>query len=134
VPALGQASETCPELPGRAKLTAFERWRQAGVPAMQVVFAGATHFWWSAQASAAQHDVAHAYTRAWFDRWLKADSSATARLLGRTVPGAAVPADRRGAERALPLRRRAGRARVRGPAHGVLSGPPSVGSAGGACG
>jgi dienelactone hydrolase len=87
VPALGQASETCPELPAAAKLTAFDRWRLAGVPAMQVVFAGATHFWWSAQASAGQHDVAHAYTRAWFDRWLKADSSATARLLGRTVPG-----------------------------------------------
>jgi dienelactone hydrolase len=87
VPALGQASETCPGLPADAKLTAFEHWRQAGVPAMQVVFAGATHFWWSAQASGAQHDVAHAYTRAWFDRWLKADSAATARLLGRAAPG-----------------------------------------------
>jgi hypothetical protein len=87
VPALGQASETCSNLPADAKLTAFERWRQAGVPAMQVVFAGATHFWWSAQGSEAQHDVAHAYTRAWFDRWLKADSAATTRLLGSTVPG-----------------------------------------------
>ena len=87
VPALGQASESCPEQPVGAKLTAFERWRQAGVPAMQVVFAGATHFWWSAQASAAQHEIAHAYTRAWFDRWLKADSSATARLLARTAAG-----------------------------------------------
>ncbi|CAA9319125.1 MAG: hypothetical protein AVDCRST_MAG11-1919 [uncultured Gemmatimonadaceae bacterium] len=87
VPALGQASETCLDKPADAKLTAFERWRQAGVPAMTVVFAGASHFWWSAQASAAQHDLAHAYTRAWFDRWLKADTTATARLLGRTAPG-----------------------------------------------
>ena len=87
VPALGQASEACPGAPPGAKLTAFERWRAAGVPAMQVVFAGATHFWWSAQASDAQHDLAHAYTRAWFDRWLKADSTATAQLLGRAAPG-----------------------------------------------
>jgi dienelactone hydrolase len=89
VPALGQASETCPDRPSGAKLTAFERWRAAGVPAMQVVFAGATHFLWSAAAPVAQHDVAHAYTRAWFDRWLKGDTTATARLLGRTVPGLA---------------------------------------------
>jgi hypothetical protein len=38
-------TETCPGLPPDAKLTAFERWRVAGVPAMQVVFAEATHFW-----------------------------------------------------------------------------------------
>ena len=87
VPALGQASETCPLLPRDTKLTAFERWAQAGVPVMQLVFSGATHFWWSSQASAAQHDLAHAYTRAWFDRWLKGDSSATSRLLGDAVPG-----------------------------------------------
>ena len=89
VPALGQASETCPDRPADAKLTAFERWRAAGVPAMQVVFAGATHFVWSAAATGAQHDLAHAYTRAWFDRWLKGDTTATARLLGRTAPGLA---------------------------------------------
>ena len=89
VPALGQASETCSDRPANVKLTAFERWRAAGVPAMQVVFAGATHFVWSAAASDAQHAVVHAYTRAWFDRWLKGDTTATARLLGRTVPGLA---------------------------------------------
>lgn len=87
VPALGQASETCPSKTGDAKLTAYEQWRSAGVPAMQVVFAGSTHYWWSAQAAAAQHDLVHAYTRAWFDRWLKGDTTATARLLGRAAPG-----------------------------------------------
>jgi dienelactone hydrolase len=87
VPALGQASETCPDKPADAKLTAFERWRAAGVPSMQVVFAGATHFWWSAAAADAQHALAHAYTRAWFDRWLKGDAGATTRLVGRTAPG-----------------------------------------------
>jgi len=86
VPALGEASETCTNLPADAKITAFERWRQAGIPAMQVVFAGATHFCWSSQTSEAQHDLAHANTRAWFDRWLKADSAATTRLLGATAP------------------------------------------------
>jgi dienelactone hydrolase len=89
VPALGQASETCLDRAADAKLTAFERWRAAGVPAMQVVFAGATHFLWSATAPDAQHEVAHAYTQAWFDRWLKEDATATPRLLGRTVPGLA---------------------------------------------
>jgi hypothetical protein len=34
-----------------AKKTAFNRWRQFGQPAMQVVFRGANHFWWSATAA-----------------------------------------------------------------------------------
>lgn len=88
VPALGQASETCAD--GRtpdAKKIAFERWRAGGVPSMQVVFAGATHFFWSAQAPERQHDIAHYYTQAWFDRWLKGDSAATQRLTARTILG-----------------------------------------------
>lgn len=87
VPALGQASDTCND--GRsadAKKTAFNRWRQSGQPAMQVVFRNANHFWWSATASsAAQYDLAHFYTQNWFDRWLKGDLTATARLVSRTV-------------------------------------------------
>ena len=86
LPALGQASETCPTQTDDAKLTAYEQWRRAGVPAMQVVFAGSTHYWWSAQATEAQHDLVHAYTRAWFDRWLKGDSTVTATLFGRAAP------------------------------------------------
>jgi dienelactone hydrolase len=87
VPALGQASDTCAD--GRtadAKKTAFNRWRQFGQPTMQVVFRGANHFWWSATASnAAQYDVAHYYTKNWFDRWLKGDLTATGRLVSRTI-------------------------------------------------
>jgi dienelactone hydrolase len=87
VPALGQASDTCND--GRAaeaKKTGFNRWRQFGQPAMQVVFRGANHFWWSATASTTtQHDVANYYTQNWFDRWLKGDTSATGRLLSRLV-------------------------------------------------
>ncbi|HLM61348.1 MAG TPA: carboxypeptidase-like regulatory domain-containing protein [Pyrinomonadaceae bacterium] len=86
VPALSQASDTCND--GRsadAKKTPFNRWRQFGQPAMQVVFRGATHFWWSAAATDAQHDLTHYYTQNWFDRWLKGDLTATAKLVSRTV-------------------------------------------------
>jgi dienelactone hydrolase len=92
VPALGQASETCAERGAESKKTAYEAWRAAGVPTVQVVFAGATHFNWSAQAPAAAHDLSHHYTRAWFDRWLKGDGTATTRLLARTVDGRPVEA------------------------------------------
>jgi dienelactone hydrolase len=87
VPALGQASDTCNDgRPADAKKAAFNRWRQFGQPAMQVVFRGSNHFWWSANGStAAQHDIAHYYTQNWFDRWLKGNVSATGRLLSRTV-------------------------------------------------
>lgn len=88
VPAMGQASETCPGSGAGAKLTAFQHWRTAGVPAMQVVFAGATHFWWGGPGTEAQRNLSHAYTRAWFDRWLKGDTSMTRALLGVTVPNA----------------------------------------------
>ncbi|HLM01468.1 MAG TPA: carboxypeptidase-like regulatory domain-containing protein, partial [Pyrinomonadaceae bacterium] len=86
VPALGQASDTCND--GRtaeAKKTGFNRWRQFGQPAMQIVFRGANHFWWSAAASTTQHDIANYYTQNWFDRWLKGDTGATSRLLSRSV-------------------------------------------------
>jgi dienelactone hydrolase len=83
VPALGQASDTCPDKPADAKKTAWAAWRARGVPAVQVVFAGSTHFLWSAAATDAQHALSHHYTRAWFDRWLKGDASATARLFSR---------------------------------------------------
>jgi dienelactone hydrolase len=87
VPALGQASDTCND--GRsadAKKTAFNRWRQFGQPAIEVVFRGATHFWWSASVgTSAQHDIAHFYTQNWFDRWLKGDLTATTRLVSRAV-------------------------------------------------
>lgn len=92
VPALGQASDTCTDRPADAKKTAYAAWRAAGVPAMQVVFAGASHFLWSAQGGDAPHALSHHYTLAWFDRWLKGDAAATQRLLARTVEGRAVEA------------------------------------------
>jgi len=91
VPAMGQASETCND--GRsadAKKTAFEHWKTAGQPTMEVVIKNATHFWWSDSGTVAQHDLLHYYTQGWFDRWLKQDASATARLTARTVNGTPV--------------------------------------------
>jgi dienelactone hydrolase len=92
VPALGQASDSCPDRPADAKKTAYAAWRARGIPAIQVVLAGSTHFLWSANAPDAQHALAHHYTLAWFDRWVKADAAATSRLLSRTVNGATLDA------------------------------------------
>jgi dienelactone hydrolase len=87
VPAMGQASETCPSASAEAKKTAYEHWRAAGVPAMQVVLAGCGHTCWGQAAPEATHAVANHYTLAWFDRWLKADPTATDRLLATEVDG-----------------------------------------------
>jgi dienelactone hydrolase len=87
VPALGQSSDGCFGKSAEAKKTAFEHWRASKTPAMQVVFKGANHFFWSARARESQHEIAHYYTLAWFDRWLKGDRSASERLLARTVLG-----------------------------------------------
>jgi dienelactone hydrolase len=87
VPALGQASETCADKGADAKKTAFLAWRAREVPAMQVVFAGATHFLWSAAGPERDHALSHHYTRAWLDLWLKGDAEARQRLLARGVSG-----------------------------------------------
>lgn len=83
VPAMGQASDTCNNGP-ESKKTALEHWRSNRVPAFQVVFADSTHFWWSGSNTSTQERICNYYTLAWFDRWLKDDPSATARLLSRT--------------------------------------------------
>ena len=89
VPALGQASETCSD--GRdtdAKKNGFNHWRVAAQPAMQLVFKGATHYFWSARAGNDKTwNLANYYTLNWFDRWLKNDKAATARLLSRKIDG-----------------------------------------------
>ena len=92
VPTLGQASEACND--GRdadVKKTAFNRWREFGKPAFQLVFHNSNHFWWSTNGSGeARWNAAHYYTQAWFDRWLKRDLTATTRLMARTVNGTAL--------------------------------------------
>lgn len=69
--------------PADSKKTAYDAWRAAGVATMEVVFAGTNHFFWSAMSPDTAHDLASYYTVAWFDRWLKGQPAATARLLAR---------------------------------------------------
>ena len=115
VPALGEASETCisgsskGETPGvntvgpEAKKTGYERWRSQGEPAMETVFNGVQHLEFAQEdnidagllagtvsgSETQLHDFEY-YTRAWFDLWLRHDSSATQRLLASTVNGQAL--------------------------------------------
>jgi hypothetical protein len=101
VPALGESNDK----PGSTepantdpdeKKTAFAAWRKAGRPAMEVVFAGTGHIDWAqamsnrGAAEEAKLTLFEYYTRAWFDRWLRGDRSATGRLLARTVGGTPV--------------------------------------------
>ena len=84
VPAMGQSGDYFltptpheqPPDPG-AKSTGFATWRDADVPAYQVVVRGGTHYEWSRVPTfpATSWDFGNAlaehYTVAWFDRWLK---------------------------------------------------------------
>jgi hypothetical protein len=93
VPAMGQASDFCgpPGETVETKKTAYEAWRAAGQPAMQVVLGSSTHFVWGTQGvGTPRQSQALYYTNAWFDRWLKGDTSATIRLLSRNIDGTPV--------------------------------------------
>jgi hypothetical protein len=101
VPALGQANDN----PGSTqpanrdpdlKKPGFALWRKSGQPSMELAFAGAGHLDWAQThtTSAAKKVLFKRfayYTRAWFDRWLRHDRSATARLLARKVDGVDLP-------------------------------------------
>jgi dienelactone hydrolase len=70
-----------------AKSAAFRKWQAKGIPAMEVVVRGGTHFEWSYSpgpvltASLRGIDMAAWYTTAWFDRFVKNRESAEKRLL-----------------------------------------------------
>ncbi|MCA3012899.1 MAG: hypothetical protein INH41_10925 [Myxococcaceae bacterium] len=88
VPAMGQASDFCgpPGATPDSKKVAFEWWRMNQQPTMQVVFAQSNHFVWGTPgAGTPRQAFALAYSTAWFDRWLKGDLTATARLLNRSI-------------------------------------------------
>jgi hypothetical protein len=88
VPAMGQASDFCgpPGATPDVKKVAFEWWRAHQQPTMQLVFAQSNHFVWGTPGAGTPHQAfALAFTVAWFDRWLKGDPTATARLLSRSV-------------------------------------------------
>ena len=88
VPTMGQNAEAgffpephlSPPNPDSAT-NAFWRFKDAGVPAMQVALRGSTHLEWTYipflfAASRDGERVAMHYTLAWFDRWLKPDTHA----------------------------------------------------------
>ncbi len=94
VPAMGQNGESFIEPsihprrpdPDESK-EGFNEWRDAGIDTMQVAPRSATHVEWSyvpmlplASSSWGQAIAAY-YTLAWFDRYLRADATADARLL-----------------------------------------------------
>ena len=90
VPAMGQASDSAPtcdptNTDPNVKKTGYNVWREADTSAMQLVFAGASHFDWAQSASSdpAQLQQFEYYTRAWFDLYLKDDISARDRLMAR---------------------------------------------------
>lgn len=85
VPTMGQDAEAgfwpqpfaSPPDPDAHNAT-FRRFREAGVPAMQVSLQGSTHLEWTyvpylLAASSTGERVAMHYTLAWFDRWLKGE-------------------------------------------------------------
>jgi hypothetical protein len=92
VPALGFAMDlpcvnrpevTDPEL----KKTGHALWRSAGRPTMTLVMRGFEHSDFTSRGSEAQlRNVGH-LLRAWFDRYLRRDRSATKRILARRVNG-----------------------------------------------
>lgn len=101
VPAMGQASERACEGTGPcgpdAKKYAYEQWRVKGIPSMQLVLAGSDHGAFAEIGTADLKPFIAYYTLNWFDRWLKDDRAATARLLADPVAAAgAQPRSRTG--------------------------------------
>jgi hypothetical protein len=100
VPAMAQNGESFvepsfnPRRPDpESKKGAFNRWRAAGIDTMQVATRAATHLEWSfvpglplAASSWGNAIVAH-YTLAWFDKYLRNDPTADARLLTKAYRG-----------------------------------------------
>lgn len=94
VPAMGQNGESFVEPsfhqnrpdPEENK-AAFNKWRDAGIDTMQVAPRAATHLEWSfvpmlpLAASSWGNDIVAFYTLAWFDKYLRHDPTADARLL-----------------------------------------------------
>lgn len=96
VPAMGQANDSSQETDPEVKKIAYNAWREAGVPSMEISFLGKGHIDWAQGRTAdASSDSAKSrelqlfqyYNRAWFDLWLKNDASAIQRLTATSVLG-----------------------------------------------
>jgi hypothetical protein len=92
VPALGFAMDApCNSLPNVTppdlKLAGYDRWREAGVPVMELVMAGYNHLAFASPGSEQQHrELAH-FIQAWFDRWVLGDEPAEDLLVADAVLG-----------------------------------------------
>lgn len=92
VPALGFAKdEPCNARPGYApadlKLAGFSRWREANVPAVELVMAGYKHLDFATPGSEARHrDLAY-FIEGWLARWLLDDPAGERRLFAEAVDG-----------------------------------------------
>jgi hypothetical protein len=91
VPALGESADST--YPRRMNegidpyREGYGAWRQAHLPAMEVVFRGFVHNDFAAPGPDAKHQLEAHYVVAWFDRWLLGRRSAAKRLVARTVDG-----------------------------------------------
>jgi dienelactone hydrolase len=86
VPAMGMASDGG-QGDADVKKTAYEHWRAAGVPSMEVVFADTAHGDFSQRGTATPEEAAHLlpkaqFTRGWFDLWLRGDPTALEEAVG----------------------------------------------------
>jgi hypothetical protein len=97
VPAMGQNGESFVEPSFHTnrpdpeeKKAAFNKWRTAGLDTMQIAPRAATHLEWSfvpvlpLAASSWGNDIVAFYTLAWFDKYLRHDPTADARLLTKS--------------------------------------------------
>jgi pimeloyl-ACP methyl ester carboxylesterase len=92
VPAVGFAKdEPCDVRPDHApadlKLPGFDRWREAGMPAVELVMAGYNHLDFASPGSEAEHrDLAY-FIEGWLARWLSDDQAGEERFFADAVHG-----------------------------------------------
>jgi hypothetical protein len=83
--AMDSTSYSCSSTDPDVKKAAWSRWRAAGLPTVEVVVKGTNHLSFAQSSVTAADDGAQLHVpaylaRAWFDRWLRQDGTATARL------------------------------------------------------
>lgn len=94
VPALALASDQSPWVDAtntdpELKKTGYRFWRNAGTPAMVIVFRGSGHSDFSRKPGddLALHEPAAAYAQAWLDRYLKQPRAGTSTLMSPRIAG-----------------------------------------------
>jgi dienelactone hydrolase len=83
--AMDATSYSCSSTDPDVKKAAWSSWRAAGKPTVEVVVKGTNHLSFAQTSVTSANDgaqlhVSAYFARAWFDRWLRQDGTATARL------------------------------------------------------